>query len=120
MMRYLDYDKEIISTRNIMYPFISKRRSFEHEKELRCLIWTSQNNKNNIKDNKFKHVNGMYVSVDVPMLIQKVFIAPTAPTWFGETISSVVSKLGLKVEIVQSNLLATPCIKSGIVIFSDY
>jgi hypothetical protein len=107
-MRYLDYDKEVIPTRNILYPFLSKRRSFEHEKELRCLIWTPQDGKNNLTENKFKNVNGIYVSIEIPVLIQKIFVAPTAPTWVSETIASVVGKLGLKVEVVQSDLLAVP------------
>lgn len=108
MMRYLDYNKDVIPTRNILYPFLSKRRSFEHEKELRCLIWTPQHGKNDLKENKFKDVYGLYVSAQIPVLIQKIFVAPTAPSWLGETITSVVGKLGLKVEVVQSNLLAAP------------
>lgn len=108
MMRYLDYEREIISMDSVFGPYLSKRRSFEHEKELRCMIWTLENGKNELNNNKFKDVDGIYVPVDLPVLIQKIYIAPTAPAWFRETISAIIQRLGFKIEVCQSDLLASP------------
>src|SRR5438128_9116768 len=47
-------------------PIMYKRKSFEHERELRAAIWTLEHGKNNWGlDNKFKDVSGLYVPVDI-------------------------------------------------------
>ena len=38
-VRYLDYDEEMIWESNGLAPIVCKRRSFQHEKELRAVIW---------------------------------------------------------------------------------
>ena len=38
LVSYIDYDKEWLPEGNHFYPFVHKRKSFEHERELRGLI----------------------------------------------------------------------------------
>jgi hypothetical protein len=105
MMNYIDYESEAIPFGNIMYPTIYKRKSFEHEKELRALIWTAQNGKNVFgPENKFKDVPGLYVPVDIPTLVERVYVAPTAPAWIPDLIASLLKRFGREISVVQSSL----------------
>jgi hypothetical protein len=111
MMKYIDYQREFIPLGNMLSPFMYKRKSFEHEKELRALIWTPQHGKNVIGNpalNKFRDHVGLCVPVNLEVLISRVFVAPTAPHWMLELLESVVKKYGLKAPVVQSDLASTP------------
>jgi hypothetical protein len=111
MMRYIDYQADFIPLGNALAPFMYKRKSFEHERELRALIWTPQHGKNIIGNpvlNKFRGVSGIYVPINLDQLITRVYVAPTAPNWIVELLTSVVEKYELKKEVVQSDLASTP------------
>lgn len=111
MIRYIDYRHDCIPQWNALSPFMYKRRSFEHEKELRALIWTPQYGKNEIGDparNRFRDQDGLYVPVNLEELISRIYVAPTAPHWMLELLESLVKKYGLKKEVVQSDLASTP------------
>jgi len=84
MVKYIDYEREFIPLGNLLSPFMYKRKSFEHERELRALIWTPQHGKNVIGDpskNKFRDLTGVYVPVELNRLINRVYLAPTAAGW---------------------------------------
>ena len=86
-----------------------KRKSFEHERELRAVIWTLEHGKNSWgPENKFKEVSGLYVPVDVPTLVERVHIAPTAPNWVRELIDSLIKRFGYTIPVVQSSLAEAP------------
>jgi len=112
LMKYIDYETTQISRHNVFLPFIHKRRSFAYEDELRALIWTPQHGKNVIGNpelNKFKDILGIPVPVDLNLLIEKVHIAPTAPRWLLQTVSSIVKRIGMgAVEITPSGLASQP------------
>jgi hypothetical protein len=110
MMKYIDYAKDAIPMGNLLSPFLHKRKSFEHERELRALIWTPQHGKNSMPPgvNKHAHDNGLYVSVELNDLIERIYVASTAPEWFHELINSLVTRFGLNKPVLQSDLAATP------------
>lgn len=110
-IKYIDYEKEAIPVRNMLSPYVYKRKSFEYEDELRALIWTPQYGKNNILDpqgNKLAITFGLYVTVDIERLIDNIFVAPNAPSWILEVIRSVTNKFGIAKPVTQSNLASTP------------
>ena len=110
-VKYIDYEKEAISSPNMIAPFIHKRKSFEHEDELRALIWTPQHGKNDILNplnNKYKDVCGFYVPVDIEQLIELIYVAPNAPQWVVELIASIPGRFGLQKQVIQSNLASRP------------
>lgn len=78
-IKYVDYDHVDIGWGNGFIPFVHKRKSFEHENELRALIWEIE------KENKDK-VNlsegGVSVQIDVLKLIENVYVSPASPKWF--------------------------------------
>jgi len=111
MVRYLDYKSEGISVGNLLSPCMHKRKSFEHEKEMRCLIWTPQHGKNHMFDpekNRYENEAGLYVPVSLDILIQDVYISPTAPCWIRTLAENVVDKYDLSKIVRQSELSEKP------------
>ncbi len=66
-VKYIDYQKNAIPVSHVLSPFLHKRKSFEHEKELRTLIDTTQYGKNSSDPeiNQYREVHGLYVNVNL-------------------------------------------------------
>jgi len=110
-IKYIDYEKDVIPMGNLLSPFMYKRKIFEYEDELRALIWTPQNGKNdmiNPSKNRYANVFGLYVKVDLNILIDTIFISPNAQLWIVDVIKGVIEKYGFKKEVKQSNLSSKP------------
>jgi hypothetical protein len=103
-VRYVDYSREVISEGNFFYPFLHKRKNFEHEKELRAVIFEFP------KEPPFAPPfgDGIPVSVDLDILIDRISLAPTSPKWLRELVESVIRKYGLEREVIQSSLSDRP------------
>jgi hypothetical protein len=104
-VKYIDYDIEQFEEGHgddLFTPFLYKRLSFEHEKELRAIIWDPEA--------KFEtdERGGVYVPIDLEKLISKVLICPDMPKWIDEIIKSVLSKYEMDFEIGKSSLLTSP------------
>jgi hypothetical protein len=91
--------------------------SFEHEREVRVLI----ENKNWHKSWYVKQgiwpqstqvpsppEGGIWQNVDLEKLIDKVYVAPTAPSWFKETVEQTIQKFDFKFPVIQSSLDDSP------------
>jgi hypothetical protein len=105
MVKYVDYESDTIPFGNILSPIMYKRMSLEHERELRAVIWTLQHGKNDFgPGKKFKDVSGLYVSVEVPVLVERIFVTPTAPKWVRALIESLVKRFGYSMRVEQSSL----------------
>lgn len=109
MVKYIDYEKEWIPEKDILTPFLYKRRSFEHERELRALLNLS--NKTELKDlelPKSNTIDGKWINVDLHELIEKVYISPNTPNWYQELVQNIVSVYKLKIDVVRSSLEEEP------------
>lgn len=95
---YIDYDNDFMSN-DIYAPYTHKRISFEHEKEVRA-VYVAPYDDNNEPLFEF----GVPIECDVKVLIEKIYISPTAPTWFEELVRSICGKYGLDKKIIKSNL----------------
>ena len=97
---YLDFDNDIPVVgpgANAFRAFLLKRVSFEHERELRVIVL------------KFKDIgDGLLVPVDLPTLIQEIRIAPTAPPWYRDVVTTTLAALKFECPIEQSELVADP------------
>ena len=89
----------------------TKRKSFEHERELRVFAGPD------LKDPRvdldklgkgLRTVEGLIVPVDLDELIVKVYVAPAAPSWFGELVASIMRRYGCSRTVVNSPLYARP------------
>jgi hypothetical protein len=104
---YADYEKEAIPEGNAMWPFVHKRKSFEHERELRALIQRPPI-VNNALDLSRPSPSGLYVPVNLGILIEKIYISPAVEKWFDELVTSVNEKYGIKKELLSSKLSERP------------
>lgn len=106
---YIDYVDDTIPTHNSFYPFTHKRRSFEHERELRAVITEFP-----IKDDGLDYTAepfefGDYVQLDLSTLIENIYVAPNAPKWVAELLRNVLKRYGLEDKpVIQSALLDKP------------
>jgi hypothetical protein len=114
LVKYIDFENEWVPEDNLYHFFLHKRRSFEHEKELRALLQLpiegptvmvrdGRNYVEDVRDTsdpKQKTKSGKYVTVDVDTLISNIYVAPRAPSWVGELVRLVAVRYGLNREQV--------------------
>lgn len=79
-------------------PLVYKRKSFEHEKEIR--MWCLE------ADRKKRQAKGTYASVDLGVLMEAVFVSPTAGPWVKQVIQSTLDLHRLGIKAVQSKLFS--------------
>ena len=60
------------------------------------------------KKNKYKDTSGLYIPVNLSLLVDKIYVAPSAPVWIKNLVHSVSVKYGLDKEVVQSDLASRP------------
>ena len=80
LVQYVDYQSAPIPFGNIFFPFVFKRISFEHEREVRAIIWALEEVNRTIITNG---VAGVSVEIDPAVLIRAVHVSPSAPITFG-------------------------------------
>jgi hypothetical protein len=108
VVKYLDYDSDFFSSGNVLSPFVHKRKSFEHEREVRALCIKFPIRDKNIDFNQDTIDYGIAIKTDLEVLIEKIYIAPNASVWFSELVRSAVNRYGYSFEIVHSKLNDSP------------
>lgn len=110
-VQYIDYKIDFVPEDNLLRPFLYKRKSFEHERELRALIDVEDDDETTWVGQTVGSV-GRVVSIALEDLIERIYIAPTSPGWFAELVCSVVTKYGLKKPVTKSSLDDQPAFSS--------
>lgn len=105
IVTYVDYEKDIFNFGNVFSPFLHKRKSFEHEKELRCVIWKWNFNNPNL--NKLEK-GGVKIEIDIKELIGNIYVSPDSPIWFTELVKDITRKYDIPVPIINSRLNDKP------------
>jgi len=78
-IRYIDYATEGIYAGNLYEPLLHKRKSFEHENEIRAVVIKD------IHSEESEQIKGgISVSVDLKEMIRSIYVAPTSPSWFSD------------------------------------
>jgi hypothetical protein len=123
-VEYLDFSKDWLSEgKDVFRAFVIKRKSFEYENEIRavtCLPDAHIDHElppvagtagGNIFSPRERTLNptqltdkGKYVSADLQVLVEKVYVAPYAEAWFEEVVQSLLSKYGLDAVVTKSDL----------------
>lgn len=99
-VRYMDFDNDPIEKGHDHYKLFLKRKSFEHEREVRATISLPQQGK------------GILVKCDIDILISSIHLAPFAPAYLMDAVESVCrGKL---------NTLQKPVVKSKLFDIPDY
>jgi len=109
LVNYLDYEDphgEVLPHDNALYPVMHKRKSFEHERELRAVIVPVPNT----AWAEFLRMGlaGIDVPVNLDVLVEEVRVAPAAAQWFSDVVREVVSKFGLTCPVELSSLDVPP------------
>ncbi len=111
IVHYRDYKNDTISGQNLFDPYLDKRKSFEHEQELRAVIIhfnfrQTPEGPLDISQPAFEY--GMNVSTDLDLLINKIYLAPTSPEWQFDLVKSITNKYGLANKVFKSDLDSEP------------
>jgi hypothetical protein len=109
LINYIDYETEFFAADNILNPFVHKRKSFEHEKEVRALImkWPI-GGVNGVNLDQDTIVGGVNVSVNLNLLIENIYISPSSPKWFVDVVTSTIQRYGYSFTLHQSDLKKSP------------
>ncbi|TFH84902.1 hypothetical protein EQG41_20090 [Billgrantia azerbaijanica] len=94
MVEYLDFKKQFSGVNSA---FWRKRKSFQHEREVRA-VYFEFNNEN----------PGILIPCCLSTLIEAVYVSPKAPDWFKSVVNDVNSKYGLDVLVSDSELNEEP------------
>lgn len=103
-VRYIDYDSDPMPADNTFWPFVHKRRSFEHEREVRAVIADYRLPVDYTQPDSA----GTYVPVDTEVLVGAVHVAPGTPDWFLEVVESVLRRYASGTTVHRSRLSEDP------------
>lgn len=117
VVNYLDYTEEWMDESNFFEAFITKRKSFESEKELRAItylpleILDQRSGPYDSKSFVRRYIKsteltkqGKYVRTNLNTLVEKIYVAPKSEHYFKEAVESLVNKFALKKEVIKSDL----------------
>jgi len=109
-VKYVDYNSNYIPEYHTLSPFVFKRKSFEHEQELRALIDIEDADSRLYEFFGIEQADqGIHKAVSIERMIQTVYVAPESPDWFYELVKSVCKTYNLsKIPVVRSSLETEP------------
>lgn len=102
-VQYIDFDKQDWELGSGMTNLLRKRLSFQHEREVRLLYLNPP-----LTDDLLEQPPGIHVPVDPNQLVDRVVVAPTAPSWYAEVVEAVAEKFNLACEVTRSRLADVP------------
>jgi hypothetical protein len=134
-VKYLDWTKQPVDN-TLMFP-LSKRASFEHEREWRLIYWDLETQApinalcekltTHTMDHLFRRIGGtinwemierdaeavpfqkgLYVKVDLERLIDEIYVSPTSPQWVLDAVAAVCEKFDLAPNPRRSDILSAP------------
>ena len=108
LVKYIDYETEWIQVGNVLSPFVHKRKSFEHEREIRAIVVKWPIGEKGLDFDRETISHGVKIRVDIERLIERIYVAPSSPEWFADLVRGLVRKYGYDFEVVHSNLDAQP------------
>lgn len=107
-VKYIDFQNDLMTPDSLLSPFFHKRRSFEHEREVRAMVqWIATDSEQYRADPTWRE-GACLVELDLTKLIQSVYVAPSSPAWFRPLIHSVIKRYGYNFDVHQSSLDDAP------------
>jgi hypothetical protein len=127
-IRYLNYDLDRVFEGFTFDAFLHKRKSFDHEKEVRAFFpdpdfpdiprweWIVNDVRGpslcpelSKRDINFPPGStGIHIRVDLDALVERIYVSPTAPDWLRPLVQSISKRYKLAVPVLQSRLRDTP------------
>jgi hypothetical protein len=99
LVKYIDYRRDSFDFGNALNFIVHKRKSFEHEREARSVVWKQKGS-----NLPFKSIGagGLAVPVNIGGLIKEIFVSPGSKTMLREIVEGLATKYGLTVPVKQS------------------
>ncbi len=103
-VQYIDFVEYKLPLDDPLCAMVLKRKSFEHEKEIRAI---------NIPECVLKrldkpHELGVWQPIDISQLIDSVSVAPQAGQWFNQVVHTTAVKYGHRFPVAPSTLESMP------------
>jgi len=95
-VQYVDFGEAFAGVNDA---FFRKRRSFEHEKEVRAVIQVFADD---------APQNGILRPVNLELLQCEVYVSPFSPDWYLDVVSEALARFGWKGEAIRSGLAKEP------------
>jgi hypothetical protein len=124
IVKYVDYDRTFIPDGNTYDPYMHKRLSFEHEREVRAItsnhglareIWQEANHSYGPTDTTPHPLGipedfpaGLNVPVNLAHLVETIYVSPEVDRWFAELIEKLIRRYGHPWPIYHSDLNKDP------------
>lgn len=95
-VNYIDYTKQTVYMNDVQW---YKRKSFEHENEVRVVKY--------VHDSK-KDCLGLAQPIDLEILIENIYVSPLASQWFVDVLNDLMNKYGIDKQVQLSQLNIKP------------
>ena len=99
-VKYIDFSIVKEPSTDPIEAFAYKRKSFEHEKEVRAVIKCTD-------QSRCRH-KGLFLPVQINELIDRIYIAPYSENWIRDLAVAIVAKYDLKIPVIKSGLYDEP------------
>jgi hypothetical protein len=99
MVKYIDYNRQYISVADGFTYIVHKRKSFEHERELRAVMWRPISENFAIKEDR-----GMIAPITAAELIENIFINPNADPILEEVVNGLTATYNISARVLKSNV----------------
>ena len=104
-VRYVDWSTAPWNN-NALVMCARKEASYQHESELRAIIWDVENMTGSICDNaQCSHPHCLQISVDPASLISEVVAGPREQEWVLPLVKSVLLRYGCSIQVTSSDRL---------------
>jgi hypothetical protein len=106
-VKYINYDgTDAMPDNNMFWPYLHKRKSFQHECEVRVVHQVSI--PSGMEPDIFEGHPNIWKAVDLEQLIMRVFVSPESPPQFKEQVENVCKTYWKERLIEQSDLNEEP------------
>lgn len=109
-LRNVEYDKKPDLEPSYLAPFFKKLPAYRYESEVRVVVNLFEkygHDQKTWEEPEFKDLlrnSGIFVPVNVGMMISSVIVSPLAKPWFRTLVPSVLKRYGLDTKVVISEL----------------
>jgi hypothetical protein len=106
-VRYIDYRVDSIDIQNALNFIVHKRKSFEHEHEIRGVIWKAPGQEEHFPFHEVPE-GGAIVPIDTTALIQEIFVSPDSSPILRQVVEGLARTYNVVAPIRQSEVNAPP------------
>lgn len=103
-VRYIDWAASAFDQGNSLEPFIHKRVSFEHEREVRAVLWCEYFRASHADTPMTFQVSGVQLPIDLPAKLTGIYVSPAAPAFFEDVVQGLCNSYGVNLKVQQSEL----------------